>query len=1245
MAEWIAWDPTALVREMDGSAVFVDVSGFTSMSERLARLGKVGAEEVTDVINDTFAALLTEAYAYSGGLLKFGGDALLLFFHGDDHALRATAAAHGMRTELRRVGRFRTSAGNVTLRMSVGVHTGLFQLFLVGDSHRELIVAGPAASRTVEMEESASAGQILLSPELAAVLPATCLGSQHGPGVLLRRAPRDAVRAEPIISRAKGDLTPYVPVALREAVLDQGEAEHRSVTIAFVHFGELDDLIAREGSQAAAQALDQLVRDVQRAVDPRGVAFLASDVARNGGKIILTAGAPVVTGSDDEQMLLALRDVAATERTLPLHIGVNRGPVYSGEIGPSFRKTYTVMGDAVNLAARLMAKAEHGEILATTRVLEGSRTVFSTCELEPFHVKGKRQPVQAFTVGEPTGSRASIAESRLPLIGRDRELRELQAAWERALKGEGTAVGLVAEPGMGKSRLLEEFLGRIGDVLLFRGECRLYQSATPYFPFRTVLRGALGLDGLDPTATADALTTLVADRAPHLSPWLSLIGTPLELELSESEEVRSLEDRFRRDRLEQAVVELLDAVVREPTVVLVEDTHWVDDASSDLLTRLVGSLRTRPWLLILSRRPGDAGAIATDDDVAAVRIDLEPLAIDAAASLIEAATEDAPLTRVQVRTLAERAHGNPLFLIELLDALRRGEDVETLPASVEGLIGARIDTLPLGDRRRLRELSVLGAGFRVEHTPAVLDGADSRSASRTLRRLSEFVAVDRTGWAQFRHALIRDAAYEGLSFRTRQRLHARVGDSIASSSADPADQAELLSLHYTHARRWPEAWEYSRIAGDRAREIYANLEAARFYERALAAAPNVSGLDASGSAAIATRLCEVYEQSGRFDKALDALSRVRRQVANDPSGIAEVHFRRARLRGRMGAMNAAYRETTRGYRLVENRDGEAAANLRARLTLYGANLRLAEGRPRDALALAERGVHEAEEAVDEAQLALAYTIRDDAYFDLGLRDLAVSTEHALEIYERLGNLPRVARTENILGVRAYAEGRWDDAVAAYRRAQDAFLRVGDEAHAATAAANIGEVLVSQRRLDEAQPILLEAIRIQRAHGLGYAALFAELQLGRLLLERGDLRAAEEDLSHVHAEAVAIGIRVLAIESTVYLAAAFTRGGDPDRALALLDEQERAAGDLGGMFAAALSLSRAEALLRKGLTDEAGAVVAKGLSAARAHELPFEEARLLEQSAEIAGLTGVGDDGASQESAELLRRLGVDVQTG
>src|SRR5687767_2639809 len=225
--EWDDLVPGQLHHSIDGSMVFVDVSGFTKMSERLARHGKLGAEEVTEVIGGTFDRLLAEAYSYGASLLKFGGDALLLFFQGDRHALRAAAAAAAMRQSLRDLGRLETTAGFVLLRMSVGVHSGPFDFFMVGDSHRELIVAGPAATATTIMESAAGAGQILLSPATAERLPKRNVGKRLGPGFLLTGR-LDADKVEFEAAQPHPRLDQFLARGLREPLLSgEVEPEHR----------------------------------------------------------------------------------------------------------------------------------------------------------------------------------------------------------------------------------------------------------------------------------------------------------------------------------------------------------------------------------------------------------------------------------------------------------------------------------------------------------------------------------------------------------------------------------------------------------------------------------------------------------------------------------------------------------------------------------------------------------------------------------------------------------------------------------------------------------------------------------------------------------------------------------------------------------------------------------------------------------------------------------------------------------
>jgi class 3 adenylate cyclase/tetratricopeptide (TPR) repeat protein len=1238
------WDrdaPGELHQTIQGSMVLVDISGFTAMSERLAKNGRVGAEELTAVIGNTFSELLSAAYSYGASLLKFGGDALLLLFTKEEHERRACAAARAMRQTLAEVGVCYTSAGKVTLRMSVGVHSGEFDFFLVGGSHRELIVAGRGATRTVEMESAAGAGRILLSPETASAIPRMNRGKAHGPGILLK-GEVDAERSEAGPSASVSEeLNQFVPVSLCQLLLGgQVEPEHRPATVAFINFKQLDTLIDADGADAVARRLDELVRAVQEAVDQREVTFLATDIAADGGKIILTAGVPSATGHDEERMLLALRQVMSAGPPLSISVGVSWGPVFAGEVGTPYRRTYTVMGDTVNLAARLMARAPAGEIYATAEVLDGSRTTFEMTPIEPFQVKGKKQPVEAVSVMEPKGTKSGL--HGLPLIGRDDELGRLGTAWEEAGQGKGHVVELSAEAGMGKSRLLEEFLGGDGGPeTVIRAECRLYQAATPYFPFRALLREAWGFEDLEGEALAKALIEMVDEAAPEQAPWVSLIGMVAGIDLPASVEAAQLEDQFRPARTMAAVDALLEATIVDPTVLVIEDSHWMDEPSRELVAGLLVGLDRHPWLIVLTRRPGGDGFVPPEMP-AVSRIELEPLGIEQAKQLIFRATEEAPLPPQQVERLARQAEGRPLFLIELLQTLRRTGSLEEIPQSVEAMIAARIDTLPLADRNVLRRLAVLGAGFRIEHMSAVIgeESTDTQWQTRHVRRLHEFISMDDSGWVQFHHSLIRDVAYAGLPYRIREELHARVGDAIfAECRGHPEEFAELLSLHYFHAKRWSRTWRFSRMAGDRAREIYANHEAAGFYERALQSSTRLDWVDRSDRVGVLIDLAKVLYEAGSYEQAVTSLREAMRLVPDDPVARADLRLELARCYQRIGALSRALRESALGLKLVDRSDLPDARRAKARLRAVRAGIFADQFRPRTALRVGLLAVEEAEASGELDALARAYTKIDEAYQILGLRDQAVHEEKALEIYEELGDLSGITLLAINLGVQAYSDGRWDDAISMYSKAQDVSRRSGDISAEGAAAANLGEVLISRGQLDEAETVLHEARQVLRGQKVIGFALFAEAQLGRLMLERGEFDAGVNALEQVIEEANRIGQPFFAVDASVHLADACTRSGEPLRALEVIEAAKVVAGEDAALFEVPLERLRAGALIAMGRPEEALGIVEHALASAREQRLVYEEALLLLVKAQV-----VADrDDALREANRLLDDLGASAR--
>ena len=330
MMEWLRDVPDVLFRQIAGTIAFIDISGFTKMTERLARKGKVGLEELNDILDATFSELLTIAYEDGAGLIKWGGDAVLLLFDGDDHASRAARAAARMRRTLQRVGKTTSTAGKINLRMSAGIHSGLFDFFLGGDLHHELMICGPAASRTVEMEGAAEAGDVLLSPEAARLVDPACLGSPKGGGMLLRRIPEVPFhRAQPAPDVDADVLASCIPLRIRQHLVSGNEeADHRSVAVAFVEVRGTDEVLANDGADALATALNDTIRKIQHACADVGVTFLETDISFDGFKVLLVAGTPSSLGDEAAAMLAATRKIQDGAGRLPLRIGVNVEPAF-----------------------------------------------------------------------------------------------------------------------------------------------------------------------------------------------------------------------------------------------------------------------------------------------------------------------------------------------------------------------------------------------------------------------------------------------------------------------------------------------------------------------------------------------------------------------------------------------------------------------------------------------------------------------------------------------------------------------------------------------------------------------------------------------------------------------------------------------------------------------------------------------------------------------------------------------------
>ena len=1264
--EWLRASAERPWLELEGTLAFIDISGFTAMSEKLSSLGRAGAEEVTDVMNATFSALLHVAYEQGGGLLKFGGDALLLLYVGDDHGRRAARAAFDMRRTLRAIGRPRTSAGAVQLKMHAGLNSGRFQFFLVGNSHRELLVTGPAATRTVEMEAASEAGEILLSPETVALLDPVTVGEEKGPGRLLKAAPEAGRAPAPIPEIAGIPLEIAVPAPLRAQLLEVGplEGEHRHASISFVRFSGIDETIKTEGAEAAAEALDVLVKTVQQAAEEHKVTFLESDIDKDGGRIILVSGAPQTFGNDEERLLRTVRAVIDAGVPLPLHIGVSEGRVFTGQVGASFRRTYTVLGDTAALAARLMSRAGEDEIWVSTSAFARGGASFASTELEPFSVKGKSEPVQAVILGELTReaerpeAEDEVTEA-LPFVDRERERAVLSASVAPVRMGFGTLVELVGEPGIGKSRLAQELRENCADMRQISLRCEEYEASTPYYPFRPVLRSLLEVElnggGEHNRATLEKRLATVDE---DLVPWTPLLAAPLDIEVETTPEVENLDPAFWRARLHGVMGALLGQLLDSPTLLVFDDVHWMDDASSELLRYLGTQLPTRPWLACTTRRPIEGGFAAAEGTppLPALTLRLEPLPAEDAKKLALAAAGDRRLTDEELAALMERGAGNPLFLQRLASVGETSEEAKELPETVEALVATRIDQLAPGDRALLRWASVLGVSFSGALIHDVLEGDSVVAAgSDAWDRLGEFVERDPAvaGAFRFRHALIRDAAYDGLSYRRRRELHGRVAEVIEESQGDrPEEVAELLSLHYFNAGRWLLAWKYSRMAGEHAAAVYAHVEAATFFERSLEAARHLE-LPSAELCRVATALGDARLFLGRYEEATAAYGIARKHLdPDDPCSEPRLVIKQMVVPLRLRNYPQVLRLLTRGLQLLEGVDGEAGAAVRAELSAWYGRTRVFQQRYADAIEWAQRAIAEAGSAQGAADAALgrAYFVLDVAHVRLGRDTDEPYGERALEIFEQIGHLVGVSASLNELAIRAYLVGSWDECLQLVQRSRDVDEKIGDSYAAAISDLNLGEMLADQGRAEEAEPRARGALQVWRAPGVDAGTLAAEATrlLGFVLAQQGRFDEAMPFLEESRDGFREAGDASEELEAEYRIAQCLLLQGDADAAL------ERASGALEDVddsrnptLVAALQRMRGLALLERARFEEAAEALEQSLVAARSDEpdasvrsAEYELGLTFDALERLAQVSGRRDREYAADRDAILERLGV-----
>jgi tetratricopeptide (TPR) repeat protein len=760
---------------------------------------------------------------------------------------------------------------------------------------------------------------------------------------------------------------------------------------------------------------------------------------------------------------------------------------------------------------------------------------------------------------------------------------------------------------------------------------------SPYRMLRDPVRVALGVERGDPAEMTAQLLVSFARLAPDLLPLAPLLEDVVNVPIPSTPEAEAIEPRFRPARIADIIVRIIEATVPGRFVLMVEEGHWSDGASVTVLERVAAATQGRPWAVVVARRV-DGDGFAPDEGT---QIVLGPLPDDAMRRIVIAATTSSPLRPHEVDEIVKRAGGNPLYVEELARVFREVGSLEAMPESLHAALDAQIDALDARSRRILRYASVLGRSFRTEVLDETLRAEGLEADDATMVTLSGYLESDGRTRLRFRAGMIRDAAYEGLAYRLRARLHAAAGSAVERLSTDLDADADTLSLHFSRGGDQRATWTYARMAGDRAARAYANVDAAVQYERALEAGRRLPDVTDTDRLALLTDIAEVRILASLYDDALDALRQAARLARDDRDATVRIHLQRSRARRFSTSFRLALSELSRAEALLDHETSGEALATRVRLRVERGNVRYDQGKLTNAVGVARAAIPDARVVDDRESLATLLVLHDLASVQLGDLSVGANLREASGLSTDLKNLRLVYRSNFGLGTLAVYAGHWDQAIDHYARASAAALGLGDTVLAAGTALSTGEVLVSLGRLDEAEATLEDAIRVLRVAGVHTYAVYGELHLGRMLGARGDLEGAERVLEQVEAESRALDDPGTAVEAMLVRAEVLTRQGRPEVVLELLGSSLDGSDDI--VIQPRQRLERGRALLALGRSDEARAQVQEGLAIAREHGLPFEEARVLEVLADVERAHGrpAEADEACAAATEIFTRLGVE----
>ncbi len=935
----------------------------------------------------------------------------------------------------------------------------------------------------------------------------------------------------------------------------EARGQRRNVTVLFADLSGFTSLSTRLDSEE----LYNLIR--------RYLQTLAQDVYKyegivdkfTGDGLMALFGAPIAHENNAELGVLASLDMLADMQRLnqelsaslgvPLlvRLGLNSGTVTVGGIGSDMLFNYTAIGDTVNLAQRLESAAEPGTLLVSQSVYEATRRLFDYSAALSLTLKGFEAPVQAYRLmaakARP-GSVRGLEGLRAPMVGRELEYHQLQAALRQVQNGPGGHFALVTgEAGLGKSRLVAELRSTALEqgFLALEGHSLTYRRSVPYWIFQDMLRLALETSAGAPPLEVrqrlqDHLAQVAGAGAASLQVYLEYLLSLPPSDPRQSARIEMLDSSQLRQQIFLAVRGWLQALAaRQPLLVVFEDLHWADDASLDLIAYLLAAVPDLRALFIAISRPLEEGLLKNTAAWASstlkeryTRLELHSLSPLETQELFDRLLNIRNLSKGLRERIIQQSSGIPFYLEEIIRMLmeqgvlqrqgdgwtaRENADTQSLevPNSLQGLILARFDRTPPDQRRLLQSAAAIGRQFNLAVLSAVLADVPRGELQRLLTILSQrdFIHPEANPSAPsyaFRHVIVSDAIYSTLLRRDRAELHGKVGQAIEQVYADQLEnQVEILARHFSWSNNKEKALDYLAQAGHKAARAYNAQQARAYYEEALeilvttAHTPEQAVQLNSGLGSVLLLIGEYESARQRFERALEVLGSDASLQASSLQRFIGVTYER---QGEYDAALAHLSQAAAGL-------GESDAPTEKALALNDMGwIRFRQGQHEAARDLLLQAMELAERTPRYDVTASIYNRLGGVYWQQG--DLAHASEYvqkSLALREEIGDLAALARSYNNLGLLNWMTGKWDNALANFDRCLELNANLGDIEGAITAQSNLGLLRLGRGEIQQARGHFEEALNKSQQIGHSYNIANSYLNFSQAYLMTGELQKA------------------------------------------------------------------------------------------------------------------------------------------